>query len=39
MFENTLDWMPTHVLRLADPGFYLLFHFQNYFPEREAGQP
>lgn len=39
MFENTLDWMPTHVLGLADPGFYLLFHFQNYFPEREAGQP
>lgn len=39
MFENTLDWVPTHVLRLSDPRFYVLFHFQDYFPEREAGQP
>lgn len=38
VFENTLYWMLTHALRLSDPRFYLWFHFQNCFPEREVGQ-
>lgn len=37
VFENTLDWMPTHVLRLSDADFCLLFHLGMISPEEKQG--